>query len=118
MAKAKPHRQTWQGIPDPMEAQVEHWLMTRGIAFTRDHPSRLDFWLPGLNLFIECKRFSTPRLIEQLARVDGGDVLVLQGIGALGKLERLMGRGGDVCHQVPRERCWISAYLTHQEMGS
>lgn len=102
--KDRSHLRGWGGRPDPMEAIVEAWLISRGVSFTRHHPSRLDFHLPTLGLFIECKRFHSPRIAEQLSRVPREDVLVIQGIGAFEKLRRLFGDGGDVCHQVPRPK--------------
>jgi hypothetical protein len=84
--------QGWKGRPDPLEAQVERLLTALGEPFDRHHRSRLDFHLPRLGLFIECKRFATPRIADQLARVDGQDVIVVMGAGALAKLCAMLGR--------------------------
>lgn len=107
--------QGWQGIPDPMEAMVEQWLIARGIAFTRDHPSRLDFYLPALDLYIEVKRFATPRIADQLGRVPREDVLVIQGIGGFEKLRRLFGDGGEICNQRPVPHLTKLARAFHEE---
>lgn len=88
--KDNSHLQGWKGSTDPMEATVEKLLVELGEPFNRNHASRLDFWLPRLDLFIECKRFATPRIAEQLARVDGRDAIVLMGIGSVDKLRRLL----------------------------
>ncbi len=115
---AKPHRQGWEGTADPMEAIIEKWLIARGVSFTRDHPSCLDFYLPGLQLFIECKRFYTPRINTQLERVRGNNVIVVQGIDAWEKLQLLLGDGGCACPNRPRpDRNWIAAYETHLSAG-
>lgn len=98
-----------------MEALVEQWLIKRGIPHTRNHPSRLDFYLPGLDLFIECKRFYTARIEGQLHRVPREDVIVIQGIGCLQKLELLFGTGGAACRQVPKLPNWIDLYTKHME---
>lgn len=114
----KPHRQGWEGAPDPMEAIVERWLVARGISFTRDHPSCLDFYLPGLQLFIECKRFYTPRVNTQLERVRGNNVIVVQGIDAWEKLTLLLGNGGAACANRPRPAPdWIIAFERY-DMGA
>ena len=112
-ATRKAHRQGWEGKPDPMEAIIERWLIERGVPFTRDHPSRLDFYPPGLQLFIECKRFYTPRVNDQLERVRGNNVIVVQGIDAWDQMQLLLGDGGCACPNRPRPRDWISAYETH-----
>lgn len=72
----------WQGIPDPMEAVIERGLETAGIEYRRAdaNPRHLDFYLPGLDLYIEVKRFHTPRVAEQMARVP--DIIVIQGMKA------------------------------------
>jgi hypothetical protein len=84
------HLQGWKGRRDPLEGAVEQLLDHLGEPYDRDHPSRLDFYLPRRDLFIECKRFATPRIADQLARVDGQDVVVIMGGGALAKLCALL----------------------------
>jgi hypothetical protein len=85
------HLQGYGGKPDPLEDQVRQILETFGVRFTRDHPSRLDFYLSDHDLLIEVKRFYTHRIADQLARVPRSDVIVIQGIGALPKLLRALG---------------------------
>lgn len=82
----KSQTQTWNGEGDPLEDQVEAFLRAANEPFYRNHESRIDFYLPRLSLFIECKRFYTPRISDQLSRVPSADVIVVQGIGALEKL--------------------------------
>ena len=48
----------------------------------------MDFYLPGAAVYIECKRFHTPRACEQMSRVP--DVIVVQGLEAARLLARLI----------------------------
>lgn len=89
---AKSQNQGFQGKDDPLEKQVETFLKAAREPFYRNHETLLDFFLPRLNMFIECKRFYTPRIAEQLSRVPERDVIVIQGIGALEKFFEVAGR--------------------------
>lgn len=81
------------GLPCPVEEHVASLLTQAGEPFDRHHESRLDFHLPRLGLFIECKRFYSARIAEQMSRVPYDDVIVIQGVGALDKLLRALGHG-------------------------
>jgi hypothetical protein len=72
----------WQGQPDPMEQVIERGLEAAGIPYRRtdDNPRRLDFYLPTLDIYIEVKRFHTPRIADQMSRVP--DIIVIQGMKA------------------------------------
>lgn len=65
---------------DPIEKIVAAALDARGIAYTADGQGEthgLDFRLDGIDVYIECKQFHTPRTAEQMSRVS--DVIVIQG---------------------------------------
>lgn len=69
----------WQGKPDPMEEATEKWLLTNGIRYERmDAGIGLDFFLPDFDLYIEVKRFHSPRIGEQMSRAE--NVIAIQGI--------------------------------------
>ena len=56
-------------ITDPVELALANQLSALGIPFvheSQDPEQRLDFYLPDQKIFIECKRFHTPRTIAQL----------------------------------------------------
>lgn len=46
-----------------------------------DHKSGLDFFLPGLDVYVEVKQFHSPRISEQMSRKP--NVIVIQGMGAM-----------------------------------
>lgn len=65
---------------DPIEKIVADALDARGIAYTVDGKGEthgLDFRLEGIDVYVECKQFHTPRTSEQMSRVS--DVIVIQG---------------------------------------
>lgn len=70
---------------DPLERMVEASLQRAGVDYLTDrgggNPTRLDFYLPDLDVSIEVKRFHTDRIAEQMARAD--NVIALQGEGAV-----------------------------------
>lgn len=80
----------WRGKGDPLEAGVERWLIGAGIKYRRadDMKTRLDFFLPDHNVYIECKRFETPRTNDQLQRAT--DIIVVQGGASLRFLQSLI----------------------------
>lgn len=56
-------------------------LTARGVSHRNDDAgSGLDFVLDGVNVYIECKQFHTPRIAEQTSRVE--NVIVIQGKAA------------------------------------
>jgi len=75
-----------------MEEMVERWLIANGITYRRadDMETRLDFYLPDFNVYIECKRFHTERIKDQIERAP--DVIVIQGMGSIRFLEALVSR--------------------------
>ena len=71
-------------MSDPVEEIVEIALNDAGIGYVRAERMRdmpnLDFYLPDHGIYIECKRFSTPRTAEQIEDVN--NVILLQGLEA------------------------------------
>lgn len=68
-------------ISDPVERIIANGLDKAGIKYCHGgpHPA-LDFYLPDLDLHIECKRASTPRVAEQMSRFDR--VIAIQSLEA------------------------------------
>lgn len=83
-------------LRDPLEREIEAALVEAGIDFHTDEgggtESRLDFYLPQLDVFIEVKRFYTSRTGEQIARAP--NVIVAQGERAVRFLAQAI-RSGD-----------------------
>lgn len=80
---------TWQGKCDPMEEITERWLLTNRIAYERaDAGLGLDFYLKDFDLYIEVKRFHSPRIGEQMSRAE--NVIAIQGIKSLDFLNGLI----------------------------
>ncbi len=84
-------------MQDPLETDLVALLERHGIAYTRplpldpDNPSRLDFHLTDIDLYIELKQFYTPRISRQLSSVPNGkSTMVLMGRGSIAALERLV----------------------------
>lgn len=90
--KQLPQNQGRHGHVDYMERDMTQFLIDNKINFIRNHESRLDYYLPDLDLFIEVKRFYTPRAIEQMSRVADKDVILIQGIKAFKKLMSIVER--------------------------
>lgn len=73
-------------ITDPIERIVADALYDRGISYVRDGDKSgidthgLDFKLMGVDVFIECKQFYTPRIAQQMERVS--NVIAIQGKAA------------------------------------
>lgn len=70
-------------ITDPVENMVAIGLIDAGIEFIHDNPcetNRLDFYLPEHDIYIECKRFHSDRIAEQMSR--GKNVIAIQGMAA------------------------------------
>lgn len=70
---------------DPMEMLVEAALQRAGIKYAPDigggNDKALDFYLPDLDLYIEVKRFHSPRIAEQMERAE--NVIAIQGKAAV-----------------------------------
>lgn len=77
---------------DPMERLVEAALRREGLRYIADRngrvPENLDFHLPDYDVFIEVKRFHSPRIAEQTARA--ANVIVLQGEEAVRLFSNLL----------------------------
>lgn len=62
-----------------MEEATEKWLLTNRIRYERaDAGLGLDFYLPDFDLYIEVKRFHSPRIGEQMGRYE--NVIAIQGM--------------------------------------
>ena len=84
-------------FPDPLETLVAAALRRAGIAFTteaqRPPAARtLDFHLPDSGVFIEVKRFHTPRIADQMASQE--NVICVQGADAVKWFAELVERAG------------------------
>ena len=70
-------------ISDPIEKIIATALDARGVDYVHDgsgSTNGLDFWLPTLGTYIECKAYHSPRIAEQMTRAP--DIIVVQGIVA------------------------------------
>jgi len=70
-------------ITDPVEIVIANALSSRGIDFIHDSQGgtrNLDFYLPDSGVYIECKRFHSDRITEQMVRVD--NIIAIQGMAA------------------------------------
>lgn len=74
--------------PDPMEQMIQDALEDGCIAYRRDHVSRLDFFLPDLNVHIEVKRMHSDRIAKQMSRAP--NVIAVQGLEAVQMMARLL----------------------------
>ena len=80
---------------DGLEKRVAVLLEKRGIDFEHEsqkdtiaNAKRLDFYLPGYDVFIEVKRHHSDRAASQIARAE--NILLIQGEPALKFLESLL----------------------------
>lgn len=82
----------WQGKGDVMEDSIERWLLANSIRYRRadDMKTHLDFFLPDFNVYIEVKRYHTPRIADQLQRAP--DIIIIQGGASMRFLESLIAR--------------------------
>lgn len=64
---------------DPIEAMVFDALVDAGVKFEMadENKARLDFFLPGIGVYVEVKQFHSPRIAEQMSRAK--DVIAIQG---------------------------------------
>lgn len=76
-----------QKITDPVEKVVSLGLIKAGIKFQHESEQNsnaylqsLDFFLPEYGIYLECKRFHTDRISDQMSRSD--NVIAIQGMGA------------------------------------
>ncbi|VXC81598.1 hypothetical protein [Sphingomonas sp. AX6] len=76
-----------------MERLIEDALIASGRQYVTDddpaNSAKLDFYLPDDDLYIEVKRMHSPRIAEQMGRVE--NVIVAQGEGAVRALAGLLG---------------------------
>lgn len=69
-------------MADPLEAAVEAALIHAGVEYLREngHSRRMDFYLPGWDVWVEVKAMHSPRIADQMAREK--NVIAVQGIDA------------------------------------
>jgi hypothetical protein len=85
-------------MTDPLELKFEAWLIGQGVKYNRPErlhsdPTQLDFYLPDFDLYVEIKRFHTPRLTNQLALVPStSNAMVLMGNKAIDAFINLIQR--------------------------
>ena len=78
-------------INDPMEKLVAEALHAIGEPFEHEK-NGLDFYIPRLDLYIEVKRFHSPRIAAQMARAE--NIIAVQGSFAVRTISDLIRRGG------------------------
>ena len=80
-------------MSDPMERILADALDRAGLNYiTGDkNPARLDFYLPGIDLYIEVKQFYSPRIAKQMSRAP--NVIALQGACAVRLFANLIEAG-------------------------
>jgi hypothetical protein len=68
-------------ITDPVEKVIADALDTAGYIYIvgTEHKA-LDFYLPDFDIWIECKRFHSPRIDDQLSRRP--NIILIQGMEA------------------------------------
>lgn len=82
----------WKGAADPMEENLAAWLRSHKIKFIRaDAQIGLDFYLPDFNIYIEVKRFHSPRISDQMSRAK--NVIAIQGEDSIKFLKRAFVHG-------------------------
>lgn len=95
---------------DPMEAMIRSALKRAGHDALEgdDNQAHLDFFVPGVDVYIEVKQFHSDRVADQMSRVE--NVIVAQGRGAVRWLAELIGsnatapQGGEAQTAQPTER--------------
>lgn len=63
-------------MKDPVESIIEDALINSGYCFEREK-NGLDFYIPSLDLYIECKQFHSNRISDQMGRVP--NIIAIQG---------------------------------------
>ena len=84
---------------DPLEIAVAEILDKAGIRYiheSQNNGSRLDFYLPDHDLYIEVKKYHTPRVDSQLATKD--NIILIQGANGVRFLRETICRAG--CQEV------------------
>lgn len=81
---------------DPMEAMIREALKKRGIEYLEgdDNNAHLDFFLIGIDIYVEVKQFHSDRIAEQMSRVE--NVIVAQGRDAVKWLSELISSNAAV----------------------
>lgn len=79
-----------RAITDPMELLIAEALEAAGVEYEYERLG-LDFYLPALDLFIEVKRFHSPRIAGQMERAE--NVIAVQGLTAVQTMSALIRRG-------------------------
>jgi hypothetical protein len=77
-------------ISDPIERVIARALTDADIAFRHGGDGELDFHLPTLGIWIECKRAFTPRVSRQLERHER--VILVQSLEAARVLADWIGK--------------------------
>lgn len=86
-------------ISDPLELEVANALTEKGIAFVHESQGtgqRLDFYLPQFEIYMEVKRYHTPRIEQQMALQE--NVILIQGSKAVHAFLAMI---PDVLDEVP-----------------
>ena len=73
---------------DPMEEPIRQALDDAGLTYRRNDPLDFELTDPEEAIGIECKRFYSPRIAEQIAHRD--NVIVIQGLDAARFFARLL----------------------------
>lgn len=76
---------------DPVEAVIVSAFTAAGISFVRERDGgtlELDFHLPDLNVYVECKQFHTDRIAAQMKRAP--NVICIQGMEAARAFARMI----------------------------
>lgn len=80
-------------ITDPMERLIADALDAAGEAYEHEK-NGLDFYLPRLDLYIEVKRFHSPRIAAQMERAE--NIIAVQGSFAVRTISVLLAGGGTL----------------------
>lgn len=67
-------------MTDPCESIIAEALDRAGIQYDRNSAQQLDFHIPRLDIFIECKQFHSERIAAQTARAP--NIIITQGLHA------------------------------------
>lgn len=102
-------------MTDPMEDMIRSALDECNITYTEDGKlggeinKALDFYLTDFSVHIEVKQFHSPRIANQMARVD--NVIVAQGRVAVELLADMLKQWGCVTHdtQTQKQQTYIIA---------
>lgn len=77
-------------MADPLEAAVEAALIHAGVEYLRENgvDRRMDFYLPGWDVWVEVKAMHSPRIADQMARQK--NVIAVQGLESVRLLVALL----------------------------